>query len=338
MSLKDTIEKFLETISESSVSIYRSKIEVFHNFLIVEKGITNKSYQSYLEAMKINEIEESLNYFIESNQIKSQSITWNFISVVKRYFGFIYVLGIKNDNLIKAFGLSVSNPDSFQFKLNEKILNDPRLEKKNVKSEISWEEAQILISECDQRMKELKDENKILDYNKNAYKYKDYMSSIIIKLILFTGLTYQEVPKIEYGNVNRINNTISINGYCVHLPNRLSEQLTYYIELRNEMNKSSKLTEPLFILDDGTKLRKQTSLVAETLKEYTGRSDLTGIVKFAVIEMIKKGVNQSIIQDFTKVGDKNYQYCQKQVNQSKNPSVSRYLDSKLRSIEIFDML
>lgn len=54
--------------------------------------------------------------------------------------------------------------------------------------------------------------------------------------------------------------------------------------------------------------------------------------------MIKKGVNQSIIQDFTKVGDKNYQYCQKQVNQSKNPSVSRYLDSKLRSIEIFDML
>lgn len=339
MNLKDTMEQFLDTISESSTQTYKSKIYVFYDFLTSEKGINDKSYQSYLEAMKINEVEESLDYYIMTNEIKSESIAWHFISVIKRYFSFIYRLGIQNVNLLKSFGLSEEYSDSFQAKIREKIFNDSRLEKKDSKSEISWEEAEILISECDQRMKELIDEGKILDYKEYASKYNDYLSSLIIKLILFTGIPYRVVRDIKYSNLNIVHNTVCINDYSIHLPNKISEQLAFYTNVRNEIKLNSKAVEDtLFIYANGSKLRTQTDVVAGTLKEYMGRSDLTGIIKFAIIQMIKKGINQSIVQDFTKVGDPIYKYCQKQVNANKNSSASRYLDSKLRSLEMFDIL
>jgi len=188
-------------------------------------------------------------------------------------------------------------------------------------------------------MKELIEEGKILDYNEYASKYNDYMSSLIIKLILFTGIPYRVVRNIEYDNANKTHNCICINEYFIHLPNKLSEQLAFYTDLRNEIKCSLKtISDTLFINADGSKLKEQTNVVAGTLKEYMGRGDLTGIIKFAIIEMINKGVNQSIIQDFTKVGDQIYKDCQKRVNESKNLDACRYLDSKLRALEIFDIL
>lgn len=339
MNLKHTIDKFLDTISESSSEIYKTKIYIFHKFLVCEKGINDKSYQSYLEAMKIEEVEESLDFYIISNEIKSESIAWHYISVVKRYFNFIYKLGIQNINLIKSFGLLEDHSDSFQRKMREKIFNDTRLEKREPKSELIWEEVEVLISECDQQIKEIVEENKVLDYNKSPIKYNDLMSSIIIKLILFTGVPYRVVRDIRYDSINTVHNTIGINEYYIHLPNNLSEQLSYYINARNKVLDSEDIkSDNLFINADGSKLGVKTSIVADTLKAYMGRSDVTGIIKFAVIEMIKRGVNQSVIQDFTKVGGKIYSYCQQKVNENKNLSASRYLDSKLRNLEIFDLM
>lgn len=204
MSLEQTIYKFLETISEKSVETYRMKINIFYRFLIQEKGINDRSYGSYLEAMKIEEIEESLENYINSNQIKSMSIALHYISVVKRYFNFIYKLGIKNNNLIKSFGLLEEHPDSFQSRIREKILSDPRLQVKDSKQEISLEEAEVLISECDQRIKEIIEENTVLEYKEYASKYNDLMTSIIIKLILYTGITYRAISVTTYSKCQRV--------------------------------------------------------------------------------------------------------------------------------------
>lgn len=329
----------MDTISETSYEIYKNKIFVFYDFLLYEQGINDKSYQSYLEAMKIEEIQESLDYYIKSKEIKSESVAWHYISVVKRYFKFIYKLGIQNVNLIKSFSLSDDNIDSFQNIMRKKIFNDNRLKKKESISEIEWEDANILISECDQQLKELIDVDRILIYKVKPTKYNDLLLTIIIKVILFTGVSYQVIRDIKFKKENMIHNTISINGYSVHLPNKLSEQMTYYLNKRNKVLEDNEIkSELLFVNADGTKLRKQTSSVADQLNEYLGRGDVTGIRKFAIIKMIERGINQSVLQDFTGVGKKIYSYCQNKVNESKNISASRYLDAKIRSLEIFDML
>lgn len=125
MTFKETIELFMNQVSDSSYEIYKNKIMVFYKFLVSEKGINDKSYKSYLEAMKTEEIIESLNYYIIGNKINSESVAWHYISVVKRYFLFIYDaknLIIQNGNLIKSFSLSHDSKDSFTYKIKKKFL------------------------------------------------------------------------------------------------------------------------------------------------------------------------------------------------------------------------
>ena len=54
--------------------------------------------------------------------------------------------------------------------------------------------------------------------------------------------------------------------------------------------------------------------------------------------MIRRGINQSVIIDFTGNQEDIYRNCQNEVNEEKLESRNRYLDSKLRGIESFDIL
>ena len=335
MKLIDTINNFLETISKSSIETYRTKINVFHQFLTTKKSITDSSYRSYLEAMKIEEIGESLEFYISTNNIKSQTIALHYISVIRRYFNFIYNNNIQNLNLLVSFGLKTENPDSYRYKMMNQILNDSRLEARDEKEELSLQEVEILVAECDQKILEIIQQDRVLNYKIYPSQYNDLMSSIIIKLILLTGIPYRTVRNISLGKINIIHNTIDINNYSIHLPNNLSEQLTYFLKIRGTVHNN--LDDALFVKANGKKLADGTGIIVTTLKEYINRSDLTGIVKYAVIQMILNGVNQSILINFTKVGDQIYKYCQEKVS-NENTLSSRYIDAKLRSIDTFDIL
>lgn len=339
MTLKETIIDYLDTISESSKESYKTKLDMFMRFLENEKQIIDRSFQSYIEAMKIEEIMESLDYYIICNNIKSQSIAWHYCSVIKRYFNHIYELGFDNAKLIKSFGQDEKNPESYQSRIREKIFNDIRLEKKEQKSELELQELRDLISECNEEIRELIEEDLILDYKKYSYKYNDLMSSIIIKLMLLTGVKYVVVRNIKFSKYNILDKIIGINGYTLILPDSLNEQIAYYCKLRYEIQKRTKKhTDSLFIMANGEEIRSGTDIVADTLKKYIGRSDVTGIIKSAVIQMISKDTNNCIIQELTEMGPVNYKYCQKKVFENPNISKNEYLNSKLRSLEIFHML
>jgi hypothetical protein len=341
MTFKDTIELFIDQVSERSYEIYKNKIMVFYKFLVSEKGINDKSYKSYLEAMKTEEIIESLNHYIVGNKINSESVAWHYISVVKRYFLFIYDaenLKIQNTNLIKSFSLSQSSVDSFTYKIKKEIFESGDLEKKDSKTELTQEEVEVLISECDQQIKELLQRGSILEYKKYPSQYNDFVSCIIIKLLLFTGAKYQVITNLRSSDLNLKQQILRINGYCIRLPINLFTQLLEYVAIKQLMQSDCDNEDnSLFIRADG-ETPQGTSFISDTLVQFTGRGDTTGIIKFAIIEMIKKGINQSVIQDFTGNGSKIYDYCQSKVNESKNLSVNRYLDSKLRSLEIYDLL
>ncbi|MBN3386848.1 hypothetical protein [Clostridium botulinum] len=340
MTLKETIEKFLnEKVSKNSYEIYKGKIYVFYKFLLVNKGINDSSYSSYLEGMKIKEIQESLNFYIIDNSIKAESAAWHYIAVIKRYFKFLYDLGIKNTELIKSFSISETNKDSFQYKIYKQINQNKRLIKKGNKQEITFDEAKIIISECDEQIEEILDGRRILEYNKHAIQYNDFVGCIIIKLILLTGTTYRNIRLINFSDLNNVHNTLSINDYVIHIPDKLSEQLNFYIDIRkNIIDSNNKQCSKLFINIDGAEINKQNGLIHNKLKEIIGRGDITGALKFVIMQMIKKGINQNIIQSFTGIGDNIYNYCQNKINESKNMSSSRYLDSKIRSLEIYDLM
>jgi hypothetical protein len=61
-------------------------------------------------------------------------------------------------------------------------------------------------------------------------------------------------------------------------------------------------------------------------------------MKYGIIQMIKRGINQSVIIEFTGNQDDIYRDCQNEVNEEKFEARNRYLDSKLRGIDSFDIL
>lgn len=336
MKLRETIDLFLGSISEKSVDVYAGKINYFYNFLVDIKGINDNSFQSYLASMRVIEIIESLDNYVVKNDVTKTTVALHYISVVRRYFHFLYNLGIENNNLLKLFSLERNNIYSFSYKVQEVVNNDKRLTAIDVKEALSFEEIQLLIIECDEEVDAVINNPQLsLDNTIPSNKYNNLMAAIMLKIMVFTGIKFKVLNTIKIVDLDIKYNTICINNFKIHLPDNLGDQIKFYLDNRKKIESE---TDLLFVKSDGKKFGRNSSIVAERMEGYIGRTDTTGITKFGVIEMIKKGVNQSILQEFTGVGNDIFKDCQKKVNGEKNQYASRYLDSKLRSMKISDIL
>lgn len=336
MRLRETFDLFLASISEESKEVYSGKINCFYNFLVEKKGITDGSFHSYLSSMRDTEILESLQQYIDNNEVTKISVARHYISVVKRYFNFLYGLQIENNNLLRNFTLEKRYSDSFNNKLKEFIDNNNRLADIGTKSALTLEEVKLLVVECDQEIEDiLKEPQTTLFSTINKISYNNIMSAVALKLMVFTGVKFNVLNSIAIEDLNINHNTICINNFTIHLPDNLATQFKYYLDIRKRI--PSELNT-LFVQYEGDILGRKNRILSERLQQYIGRQDTTGITKFGVIEMIKKGVNQSLLQEFTGVGMDIFKDCQQQVNGEKNKYGSRYLDSKLRSLEINDLL
>ena len=74
------------------------------------------------------------------------------------------------------------------------------------------------------------------------------------------------------------------------------------------------------------------------MNEILQRKDLTGLRKYVIIEMILKGINQSYIMKLTGAGTKIFDACQRIVNEQRHFEANRFIDSRIREMEIFDIL
>lgn len=335
MELKQTITNFINSVSPKSIKAYEGKINAFYEFLVTHKGINDNSFESYLASMRKSEIIESLDVYINQNKINKTSVAWHYIAVIKRYFIYLYSIGIKNSTLIMSFGLEDAQKESLNYHLKEFINHNSALAKIDVKSELSYEEMELLLIECDEQIYDLlKDKKEILNYKKYPTKYNDFMYSLLIKIMAYTGIKYNVINTIKMTDLDEKHGSLIINGFVIHLPDTVADQVREYKEIRSQLNNESEL---LFTKVNGENLRLTTGLI-ERLEIYIGRTDTVGITKFGIIEMIKRGINQSLIQDFTGVGKDIFNYCQTKVNGEKKQYASRYIDSKLRSMPINDII
>ena len=82
----------------------------------------------------------------------------------------------------------------------------------------------------------------------------------------------------------------------------------------------------------------QTREVSDIIENAIGRKDTTGIRKYVITEMIRKGINQSFIMKLTGVGLTMFEACQNTVNLERHVDANRYIDSKMRDMRVFDYL
>lgn len=334
MNLLETVEGYLSTKNEENRNVYSPRIYGFINYLKDEKNITDKNYVEYLSAIKIDIIIESLDNYIKKNSIGKKSVAYFYARTVKRYFSYLNDNGIENQELLKSFALT--NSYSYDNQIRKYIENNENLKKVESKDAIEIEDLKLLINVIDEQIDECINHKEIMTSVAQRFNpYNDLVYLLVLKLMIFTGCDYTRLKGLEADCLEIKKLKIKINTYTLHLPDNLGEQLIEYQNIKSERNLVS---DKFFVLSNGHEIVSQTREVSDIIENAIGRKDTTGIRKYVITEMIRKGINQSFIMKLTGVGLTMFEDCQNTVNKERHIEANRYIDSKMRDMITFDYL
>lgn len=321
-------------ISIKNIDRYKQCMNVFKGYLIEKKVLS--VLRTYFQGIRSDDLVDSLEYYVVHNNVTSFGAANVYAACIQEYFKFIIARGlVKNDELMAEFAYPIDDKKSCRNKINSYLSKEPRIKASMQFEPVTEEEAKDIIDECNLIIERLNNIEKVTRTQKD---YNKLRSSIILKIMLLTGITYRCLIKIKVDSLDLKHGQITINGLTFHLPNKLIDDLVFYKDVREKIVNESNNTQTLFVESSGCEISELTSTTSGFLCTLTGRKDLNGVIKYGIINLIRNGVNQSIIEKLTEVGKSIYNDCQKQVNSTMDYKASRYLDSKIRDINIFDLL
>ncbi len=326
----ELLKKYNEKFFLTKPYAYVNNINAFNDY-IKSKGITEDNLITYLRGIRTENIKESLEYYINKNSITSKETAHKYKTALKEYLYFILdTKGVNNFELLRELDLPTYKENSYLFKMNNYIFEHLSLKDKEEFEVLTTEEVVELIVQCNTL---LSSNEEFIKASKSQKFFNKYRSALIVKLILLTGMAYRTVLSLELKNLDIKHGIIIINGFEVRLPKVLQINIELYLELCSEINPNQ---EKLFIEFDGNPMSNKTSTLFIFIRTLIGRGDLNGILKYTIIKMIQAGISEDIIKRVT--GVKNTIISDCVVRAFDYKTATRHLDSKVRSLEIYDKL
>ncbi|MEK4045920.1 hypothetical protein NSU18_20005 [Paenibacillus sp. FSL H8-0048] len=310
--------------ASAQVQGYEKDLYIFWKFLETEK-VSESTWRHVLGGANTDLIIKSLKYYVNHSKVTSMSAAKRFISAFTEYFQYAYEnKHFSNKELYEEIHAPAYSDRSYRARINTWISKN--LKDKDHTRVFSELEIQELIGLCNDALK--------IDSIDDDYFDRIYVPALIIKTILLTGIKYKLIPKLEINHVNLRYGTLTINNYEIHLPHMLRDQFELYLSLRNKKTESN----ILFIKSNGEQLAETTGFTATFLGSLTSRTDIQGIIRFVIIEMMKKGITTDIIKEFTGVGNTIISDCLIIINKDINLERKVYLDSTIRALKTFRYL
>lgn len=338
--IDSTVAEFLSCISDKNtlgrtLETYSRKIRVFRLYVVETLQPNDLTCEIILQKFSFERLLDSIEYYVNLGGIRYKTTIDNYVTVICLYFDFIAKKGIINDFF---------NNVSERAKLNElvgELCEKLKLNSKQQIDAITSEEAYRLIELCNEKL----NGNNHAEIAQSGYNsdFTFYISALITKLVLFSGAKNNVVVALKLSDYNPDLNQIRINGYWLQLPNELALQMKEYCErVRTRMLQTEEHITILFINNNPENRKLENGKMFEIVKDICGKKSAVAVAKFAIIEMIKKGISPNHIMSLTGFSEDVYGYCQEFVDQieeyHETRNVNRYLNSKLRDIELFDLL
>lgn len=346
MSFFEIKEDFLSNINEenfydSSRVTYSRKINVFYEYLSEKCGVTDINYKEILSAIGEDKLLDSIEFYVTENNIKFKITVENYFTVIKSYFDFIS----KKYGLNNKYFDSTTKYSNLKDKVDKKI-KSLKLEESKQKSPITKNACYKIIECCNKKIKDFNIENiDIKEMKKENSRYKDFnlfVSSFITKIIILTGIKNNVINSIKLKDYKPELNIITINGFDIHLPNKLGVQIKKYISVRDQISSNKDVDDPFFINKQGCGIGTNYNFAFAILKDLLNSNSAESVAKYTIIQFINKGININLVKELTGFGDDTFMHCQEIVNEEKNKedivAKNRYIDSKIRSLEVFDIL
>ncbi|RRJ66083.1 hypothetical protein EHV15_26590 [Paenibacillus oralis] len=332
MNFEKYVSNFMSSydidLSPKPIGYYKD-LMVFYDYL-KSRDVTDNNIDEFVRGLDTNTIISSIDYYIKENSIKKISTVQRYVSAVKEFL--LYIISndyVSNDAFLKELGSPAYKEGSFRNKINIYLAENSELDKSTSYDPLTQYEVEDLIKEC----------NLVLEISITKVTRSKEMnmitSALIIKLILLTGIPYREIIKIPVESYYKTIGSFSIDGISIRLPEGLIKQFNCYLELREKIAQGGK---ELFITYRGKPLPKGTAQVVYWLKQLSGRQDLTGLIKFAIVQMMDLNINHIAIEKFTKVGFKIIMSCKEQFINEQGFLLGIEFDSLLRRSPVFDKL
>ncbi|ACA53843.1 site-specific integrase [Clostridium botulinum] len=335
--IKIIVDDFGAKLTKPEFNQYVTKLrDYFIKYIIEERKYTGKVLDLFkFDLGKTDIINSVIYYVVENENVKSKSAIDDFLIALNMLFEEVI-----ND---KYFNQNLNNLQPFS-KLSSEIAR--KIEKDRIK-DLKEKETRPAISNEEYII--------IVEYLNNMIlnSLKAHEVKIIIKLLLLYGFSFDRIIELKtkdycsekgtlsivYGNItNRLN-------FILELPYELNKLMKSYLEIRNKRYPNA---ENLFVTTEGTtithgfltytldNIKKEYDLQKSKSHDNKNTFTNTGLAKYAVIQMILEGMNQSIILDLTGFKEEQFSYCQDYVNELKNLNRNRYVNHIIRGISTYD--
>ena len=315
---------------------YKNDVKKFVDYLTNLNPSSPFNNEFTIRGMTVEVILNCLEYYVDNETIKKKEPARKFVSAIGQLMEYLFESDPKliNETLRKQLGAPSNRSDSYNRICNEKI-DSLNLEEKESLDALRLETVKILCDKCNESISKF-----ISATVYERIQFRNAASALCIKLILYIGITYGVARTLKITDFDTDINILTINGYNVTLPLNLSQQFRSYIKKIQEYDFDT-TPEYLFFGTDGSQWGDKTSASGITNflinqldtvnKNIDIKSGITPLVKYAITQLILKGVNDGDISDITGASDVIIEDCH-DINDQERYS---YLNSKLLNTDFY---
>lgn len=325
------------------------KIKVFIQYLYEKYGVSTDSEEfdnEYFSLLNEDDLIESLEYYIDKNNITAQVTASNYVTYITDFF---------DNTLSSEYGVNneiftnVYLRDKFVSKSKEII---SKLKKSESKDSATDEEYEDLNAGINKFLNELIIEDiydSIDKYQKKEIKYvkmyTNFVAAIALKLIMKFALGSATTISLELSNLDMESKTICVNGFNLCLDEELFHLFQKYLGIREYiLSIHAKQENKLFIKYNGEPyikyiektraIRKDYSTFFKIMNDTIGKCSADLFTTRRVLEMLDKGIEISTI---AKISDMSIDKCIELQNSNNNEEdinnkLQRFFNSKKTKI------
>ena len=301
MNYKEITENFVREYSD-----YKSDIANFSEYIEADwkNSLSGDQLRILLQGIDVDFILKSLIYNVEVvKRYKSKTKAKRYATVIGQFFNYIRkTTDIVNPDLYDAISYNRSRENSYmqqmmayidKCEMLAGIVEQEPLTSTEAEKILIWTNEQFIAQEWE-----------------DATSFRKAVAAIGIKMMMLYGITYRELRKIKWNDYNEMYNCITVNGFELRLPLKLS------IQLRNikKFVFDKKIINGKNLIFAGFQGEAWNDITSSSgIPDYMGTligiTSVTSIVKYGISQLLKAGLSDSIIKKMTGASEKIIQGC-----------------------------
>jgi len=338
--LLDLVHSYGMTLTKYQFNHYVTKIrDYFVPFIISEYEELDISSYFLFEFTKKDIINATIFYITKNKNVKRKSAIDDFLIALNHFYVNCISKGYPNSHLI-----TLTPFINFRSEIERELKNiGVKLLKKETYPPLNNDQY-LYLKSCISK--------------KKKHKLMSYQEPILIKLMLLYGISFDRLICLKEDSYDYRNNTLKLESlddsrieFSLELPCYFRKEFESLHSYKDKLKKQN--LDLLFHTQTGKALTyaslheslKKIKVEFESefgveFRDSTNRNPftLTGIQKYAIINMLLGGMNEAIISDLTGQKDDILKSCQLSVSESNEIDKNRYVNHMIRGISTYDEL